>query len=88
MLKNMVDIVPTKRKHNNTLLVNPRPPWGIPGPCPPIGGGGVSPPAICQTNEPIIDPKTTFNGSRLELSEYVAKNCLNVTDYVTDRIKV
>ena len=48
---------------------------GIPGPCPPIGGGGgVSAPlAICQISGPVLDPKTAFDSSGLEFSEYVAK---------------
>ena len=45
------------------------------------------PPAICQTNGPILDPKTAFDSSGLEISEYVAKFYLNVTDEVTDRVK-
>ena len=45
------------------------------------------PPAICQTNGPIPDPKTAFDRSGFELSEYVATFCLNGTDEVTGRVK-
>ena len=55
------------------------------------GGGAFRPstlPAICQTNGLIIDPTTAFHeSSGLEISEYVAKFYLNVTDYVTGRVK-
>ena len=65
---------------------------GISGPCPPIGGGGVSPstpppPAICQANGPILNLKTAFDSSGLELSEYVATLYLNFTDDATGRVK-
>ena len=51
------------------------------------GGGAFRPPAICQTNGPILDPKTEFDSFGLEISEYVAKFCLSVTDDVTGRVK-
>ena len=52
-------------------------------------GWGVSPPpAICQINGPILDPKTAFDSFGLELYEYVAKFYVNVTDDVTGRVKV
>ena len=52
------------------------------------GGVAVRPPvAICQTTGPILDPKTTFDSSGLELSEYIAKCYLSATDHVTDRVK-
>ena len=49
-----------------------------------MGGGRFNPPplAICQTNGPILDPKTAFGSSGFELSEYVANFFLNVTDEV------
>ena len=52
------------------------------------GGGRFAPlSALCQTNGPIIDPTTAFHeSSGLEISEYVAKFYLNVTD-VTGRVK-
>ena len=37
------------------------------------GGGRFGPPAICRTTGPILDPKTAFDSSGLELSEYVTK---------------
>ena len=45
------------------------------------------PPAICQTDVFIHDPKTAFDSSRLEISEYAAKFNLNVTDDATGRVK-
>ena len=38
-------------------------------------------------NERILDHKTTLDSPGLELSEYVAKFYLNVTDDVTGRVK-
>ena len=67
---------------------NPRPDAVFPDPARRWGGGPFAPaPAICQTNGPILDPKTAFDSSGLELSEYVAKFYLN-TDDVTGRVKV
>ena len=70
---------------------NPRPDNGVfPDPARRWGGGGDAfrlSPAICQSNEPIFDPKTKFYSSGLELPEYVAKFYLNVTDDVTGRAK-
>ena len=59
---------------------------------PPMAGGGGKafrppPPAICQTNGQILDPKMAFDSSGLELAEYVAKFYLNVTVDVTGRVK-
>ena len=54
------------------------------------GGGAFRPlpsPAICQTKGSILNPKTAFDSSWLELSENVAKLYLNVTDDVIDRVK-
>ena len=52
------------------------------------GVGVVSPPpAICQSAGRILDPKTRFDSSGFELSEYVARLYLNVTDDVTGRVK-
>ena len=45
------------------------------------------PPAICQSNGPILDPETAFDDSGPELSQYVAKFYLNVIDDVTGRVK-
>ena len=58
--------------------LNQRPDGVFPYPRPPDdwGGGGSPPPAICQITGPILDPKTAFDSSRLEFSEYVAKFCL------------
>ena len=53
----------------------------------PADGGGFIPHAIFQTNGPILDPKTAFDSPGLEISEYVAKFYLNVTDDVTGRVK-
>ena len=54
-------------------------------------GECVSPPpppsAICQTTGPIVDPKTAFDSSEPQPSEYVPKNCLKVTDDVTDEVE-
>ena len=50
-------------------------------------GGGGQPTCICRTTGPILDPKTAFDNSRIELSEYVARLHLNVTDDVTGRVK-
>ena len=44
------------------------------------GGGRFGPPAICQMIEPILDPKKVFDNPVRELSEYVAKFYLKVTD--------
>ena len=52
------------------------------------GRGRFGLPAICLTNEPILDSKTTFDSSGLEISEYVAKLYLNVTGDVTDRVEI
>ena len=69
-------------------MVNPRPDGLFPDPALRWGVGGVStPPAICQTIERILDPKTASDILGLELSEYVAKFYLNVTDDVTGRVK-
>ena len=47
------------------------------------GGVGVSaPPANCQTNGPMLNPKTAFDSPGLEISDYVAKFYLNFTDDV------
>ena len=47
-----------------------------------------SPPtAIFQTARPILDSKEAFNSSGYELSEYIAKLCLNATDGVTGQVK-
>ena len=46
-----------------------------------------APPAICQTNRPILDLKTAFDSSGFELSEYVAKLYLNFTDDATGLVK-
>ena len=51
------------------------------------GGGSPLPPATCQTNGPILDPKSAFGSFGLEFSESVAKFYLNVTDGVTGRVK-
>ena len=51
------------------------------------GGGRFGPPANCQTNGPILDPKTAFDSPGLELPEDVAKCYLNVTDDATGRVK-
>ena len=40
-----------------------------------------------RANERILGPKTAFDTSGLEISEYAAKCYLNVTDDVTGRIK-
>ena len=55
-----------------------------------VGGGGerFGPPAICQTNGPILDPKTAFDSSGFEISEKIAQFYLNGTDGVTGRVKV
>ena len=45
-------------------------------------------PAIYETTGRTLDPKTLFDGSRLERSECVAKFLPNVTDDVTIRVKV
>ena len=52
----------------------------------PADGGHFAPPPILQT-PPILDQKAAFDSSGLELSEYVAKYYLNVTDDVTSRVK-
>ena len=53
-----------------------------------MGEGRFAPPlAIRQTIGPILDPKTVFAIFGLELSEYVAKFYMNVTDDVTGRVK-
>ena len=51
-----------------------RSPMGYSRTLPADGGGGAfpPPPAICQTNGPILDLKMAFDSSVLELSEYVA----------------
>ena len=53
------------------------------------GGGTVSPLflAICQTTGPILDPKTAFDSSGLDLAEYFAEFYLNATNSVTGRVK-
>ena len=69
-------------------IFNPRPDGVFPDPARRWGGGGGAsrpPPAICQTNGPILDPKTAFDSSGLELSEYVAKFYLSLTDDFTGR---
>ena len=43
--------------------------------------------AICQTTGPILDPKTAFDSSGLDLAEYIAKFYLNATNGVTGRVK-
>ena len=50
------------------------------------GGGHFGPPAICQTTGPFLDPKAAFDISKLELSKYVAKFHLKVSDGVTGRV--
>ena len=64
-----------------------RAPMGYSRPYPPMGGPFRPPPspAICHTAWPILDPKTAFDSSRLELSEYFAR--FYVTDDFTDRVK-
>ena len=47
--------------------------------------GGVLP-DICHADAPILDPETAFDSFGLELSEYVAKFYLKVTDDVTGRV--
>ena len=47
-------------------------------------GGGVAPPAIRQTTEPILDPKTAFDSFGLEISEYIAK--FYVTSLMTSQV--
>ena len=50
------------------------PRWCIPGPCPPIGWESFAPPpAICQTDGPILDPKMAFDSTGPELSKYAVK---------------
>ena len=73
--------------HMQSSFSAPR--WGIPGLCPPMWGGegGFGPLAICPTTGPIIDLKTALDSFGLELSEYVAKFYLYVTDDVTVRVK-
>ena len=50
-------------------------------------GGGGRPTAICQTTGHVLGPKTIFDSSLLEVSEYAEIFYLNVTDDVTDRVK-
>ena len=66
--------------------VNPRSDGVFPDPARRWGGRFDHPPAICQINGPILDLKTSFDSSRLELSEYVAKFYMSVTDDVTSRV--
>ena len=47
----------------------------------------MSAPAICQTSALILDPKTAFDASGLELSECVQKVYLNVTHDVKGWVK-
>ena len=51
------------------------------------GGGRFGPLAICQTTGLTVNLITAFDSSGLELSEYVAKVYLKVTDDVTGRVK-
>ena len=50
-------------------------------------GGVADPSAICQTNRLILDPKPVLDSTGPELSEYVAKFYMNVTDDVTGWVK-
>ena len=69
-----------------TWSVNPRPDGLFPDPTRRWGG---CPPAICQTTGPILNPKTAFYSSRLELFEYFfIYFFVKVTDGVTGRVKV
>ena len=52
-----------------------------------MGGGAIRPPPSCQNTGLILDPKTVFDSSGFEISEYVANFYLNVTDDVTGRVK-
>ena len=52
-----------------------------------MGGGGVPPPGICQTDGPTLDLKTEFERFGLEFSEHAAKFYLKVTNDVTSRVK-
>ena len=49
--------------------------------------GAFCPRAICQIYGPIIDPKMSFYSLGIELSEYVAKCSLKITDDVTRCVK-
>ena len=53
----------------------------------PADGGRSPSRAIYQNIGPILDPKTEFDSSGHELSEYVVKVYLKVTDDATGRIK-
>ena len=44
--------------------------------------------SICQTAEPILDPKTSLDSPGLVLSEYIAKFYFKVTDDVNVWAKV
>ena len=71
------------------MLVLTRDPLGYSRTLPVDGGGGVSAPhpVICQTNEPILDPKSAFDIPGLEPYEYVVNFYLNVSDDVICRVK-
>ena len=49
--------------------------------------GPWGPPAMCQATGPILDPRTVFDSPGHELSKYVAKFYLNVSDDVTGMVK-
>ena len=66
--------------------LNPSPDGAFPDPARRWGGGRFTPLAICQTTGLVVDPKTEFDTSGLELPECVAKFCLNVTDDITGRV--
>ena len=68
------------------MSFNPRPDGVFPDPARRWGQG--IRPVICQASRPILDQKTAFDSSGLELPEYVSKFYLNdVTDDVTGRVK-
>ena len=51
------------------------------------GGGGGSPLRSVQTTGLILNPLTAFDSPRQDLSEYIAKFHLKVTDDVTGQVR-
>ena len=66
--------------------LNPRPHGAFPDPARRWGEEPPTPSAICQTHGPILDPKTTFDSSGLDFSEYVSKFYLNDTGRIKGQI--
>ena len=62
--------------------------WGTPGPCPPKGGGRSTPPTTpCYLPNYWTDSRSENGIWWLELSKYVAKFYLKVTDDITVLVK-